>query len=197
MFSRRERSLHLLPLSFGYRSCLCLLCTLPALINYLCHEQLKNTSLNSLLSPFISEKYDYVPPSTFLSSFRSESDKVLAQACVRRGLGGIYLKHNRKAGGSTLTKMIKNTACGGKGKEMNGAWIPTFHSELPYFNYSHAFGRHVPTLVYITSLRHPIDRILSMYWFEGRWPRTCGAPCEQRKNKTNEQPLGASMSGSM
>ena len=87
--------------------------------------------------------------------------------------------------------MIKNTACGGKGKEMNCAWIPTFHSELPYFNYSHAFGRHVPTLVYITSLRHPIDRILSMYWFEGRWPRTCGAPCEQRKNKTNETAVGS------
>lgn len=193
MFSRREGSLYFLPRSFGYRSCLCLLCTLPALLNYICHDRLKDASLNIRLSPFISEEYENAASSTFTSPFRSESEKMLAQACVRRGLGGIYLKHNRKAGGSTITKMIKNTACQGKGKgaNRNGAWVPTFHSELPYFNYSHAFGRHVPSLVYVTSLRHPVDRILSMYWFEGRWPRTCGAPCENQKKKTNETAVGS------
>jgi len=39
--------------------------------------------------------------------------------------------------------------------------------------------------IFLTSLRHPVDRIVSMYWFEGRWPRICGLPCERKREKTN------------
>jgi hypothetical protein len=35
-------------------------------------------------------------------------------------------------------------------------------------------------------MRHPIDRIISLYWFEGRWPRTCGKACEDEKIKNDE-----------
>eukprot|EP00536_Pseudo-nitzschia_multiseries_P007836 jgi/Psemu1/287392/fgenesh1_pg.189_\ len=37
--------------------------------------------------------------------------------------------------------------------------------------------------VYVTSLRHPISRIESMYWYEGKWPRNCSMACENTKQK--------------
>ena len=39
------------------------------------------------------------------------------------------------------------------------------------------------TTIFLTSMRHPIDRILSMYWFEGRWPRICAKACEEKRLK--------------
>jgi hypothetical protein len=35
-------------------------------------------------------------------------------------------------------------------------------------------------------MRHPVDRIISLYWFEGRWPRTCHKACEDEKIKNDE-----------
>ncbi len=33
-------------------------------------------------------------------------------------------------------------------------------------------------------MRHPVDRIISLYWFEGRWPRIGAKSCEDKRNKT-------------
>ena len=43
---------------------------------------------------------------------RSEADKRLAQRCVRSGhKGGVFLFHNRKAGGSTLFDILRENLC--------------------------------------------------------------------------------------
>ena len=121
----------------------------------------------------------------FTSSLRSEDDKILSQSCVQLGRGGIFLKHFRKAGGTSLNNIVAKNACRKK-KEPENDYIPVYTSELPYFNYTHAFSVHKPSMVFITSVRNPIDRILSLYWFEGRWPRTCARKCEEEKEKSNK-----------
>ena len=45
-----------------------------------------------------STKNNYGP----ILPLRDESNKILSQACVRSGYGGVYLKHFRKAGGTSL-----------------------------------------------------------------------------------------------
>lgn len=121
--------------------------------------------------------------SRYTSSLRSESDKVLAQSCLRRkGEAGVYVKHFRKAGGTSLYQTLYRNTC--ETEDFHNV-IPSFASEQPYFNYTHSFGNNMPTLVYLTSMRDPIDRIQSLYWFEGRWPRVCAAACEAEREKTN------------
>ena len=113
-------------------------------------------------------------PWTDVIPVRNESIKELAQHCVREGMGGVFVKHFRKAGGTALYYPLRTTCHRG---------IPTYGSELPFFNMEtfHVLG----TSVFVTSLRHPMDRILSLYWFEGRWPRTCGFQCETNKVKND------------
>jgi len=128
------------------------------------------------------------PPASalsFTSPLRSEEDKILSQACVRSGQGGIYIKHFRKAGGSSVTMIATKNACRRR-KEHVENFIPVYGSELPYFNHTHSFGVHAPSMVFITALRDPIERIISLYWFEGRWPRICDSVCEGKREKTNE-----------
>ena len=121
---------------------------------------------------------------SFTSPFRSEEDKTLSQACVRSGKGGIYLKHFRKAGGTSVATIMGKNACRRR-KERKQNFIPVYSSELPYFNHTHSFGAYAPSMVFLTSLRDPIERIISLYWFEGRWPRICGNDCEDKREKTN------------
>lgn len=106
---------------------------------------------------------------------RNESVKELAQQCVRAGQGGIYITHFRKAGGTALTKVMYEEVC------THG--MQAYSSELPFFHPKtfEVMG----TSVFITAMRNPVDRILSMYWFEGRWPRTCGLKCENEKVKND------------
>lgn len=105
---------------------------------------------------------------------RSQAQKDFAQLCARAHRGAVYVKHFRKAGGSSLYSLLNKYTCDHS---------PVFASELPFFNATHGFSALGNATVYITSLRHPIDRILSMYWFEGRWPRTCNKECEDKKIK--------------
>lgn len=107
---------------------------------------------------------------------RTQATKQLAQQCVKAGQGGIYIKHFRKAGGTSLTTALKQYTCIIRR-------IPSFVSEFPFFK-QETF-KSLGTSIFITSLRHPVDRIISLYWFEGRWPRTCNKLCEDRKEKTN------------
>lgn len=111
---------------------------------------------------------------------RDESTKIISQACVRSGYGGVYLKHFRKAGGTSLMTGLQEAGICVRRQPQT----PFFGNEYPYFN-NRTFVA-LGTSVFITSMRHPIDRILSMYWFEGRWPRTCGKLCEDKKLKNND-----------
>jgi hypothetical protein len=106
---------------------------------------------------------------------RNESVKELAQQCVHAGQGGIYIKHFRKAGGTALKTAIFKEVC--------HRGIQAYSSELPFFN-PETFEV-MGTSIFITAMRNPVDRILSMYWFEGRWPRTCGKNCENEKVKND------------
>lgn len=105
---------------------------------------------------------------------RDDPTKIHAQRCVQAGYGGIYFKHFRKTGGSSLYHSFREHQC----LQRN---IPVFGSEFPFFN-TNTF--HVlNSTIFVTTIRHPIERILSMYWFEGRWPRTCHKACENNKTK--------------
>jgi Sulfotransferase family len=122
---------------------------------------------------------------------RSDANKQLAQDCVRQAQGGVYLKHFRKAAGTTMYQFIQRNVC--------RRGIPTYASELPFFMPEQTFDLFLGTgtnsssindapslnssVVFVTSLRDPIERIVSLYWFEGRWPRTCSRKCEARKVK--------------
>jgi Sulfotransferase family len=105
---------------------------------------------------------------------RDEATKLQAQRCVQAGYGGVYFKHFRKAGGTTLYHSFRENQCLRR-------QIPVYASEFPFFN-TDTFNV-LNSTVFVTTLRHPIDRILSMYWFEGRWPRTCHQACENNKTK--------------
>ena len=107
---------------------------------------------------------------------RSDSEKEFAQRCVRAHRGAVYIKHHRKAGGTSLYEVARLQTC---------PHIPVFASERPFFNTTHSFSALPKSTVYLTALRHPIDRIISLYWFEGRWPRTCDKDCEDAKRKDN------------
>jgi len=107
-------------------------------------------------------------------SLRTKAQKEFAQLCTRAHRGAVYMKHHRKAGGSSLYSVFEQQVC---------PHTPVYSSELPFFNATHSFSSLPNSTVFITSLRHPIDRILSLYWFEGRWPRTCEWKCENNKTK--------------
>ncbi|KAG7347902.1 sulfotransferase family protein [Nitzschia inconspicua] len=105
---------------------------------------------------------------------RDDATKLQAQRCVQAGYGGVYFKHFRKAGGTTLYNSFRDNQCLRR-------QMPIFASEFPFFNRD-TFDV-LNSTVFVTTLRHPIDRILSLYWFEGRWPRTCHKACENNKTK--------------
>jgi hypothetical protein len=107
---------------------------------------------------------------------RSLEEKEFAQRCTRAHRGAVYIKHNRKAGGSSVYQVLQPAVCPS---------TPVFSSELPFFNITHSFSALPNSTVWLTTLRHPIDRILSLYWFEGRWPRTCDMTCELKKKKND------------
>jgi hypothetical protein len=111
-----------------------------------------------------------------LVTFRDEATKLQAQRCVQAGYGGIYFKHFRKTGGTTLYHILRENQCLRR-------QIPVFASEFPFFN-TETFDV-LNSTIFVTILRHPIDRIISMYWFDGRWPRTCHNACEANKTKND------------
>jgi hypothetical protein len=105
---------------------------------------------------------------------RSREEKEFAQLCTRARRGAVYVKHNRKAGGSSIYQVLQPAVC---------PRTPVFSSELPFFNATRSFSALPNSTVWLTTLRHPVDRILSLYWFEGRWPRTCDMACELKRKK--------------
>jgi hypothetical protein len=131
-----------------------------------------NTVKDEIVIPMRNNLTEVIVP------LRDEATKILAQQCVRARQGGVYIKHFRKASGTALYAVVAGESC--------KRGIPSYASELPFFNKEtfHVLN----STVFVTAMRHPIDRIISMYWFEGRWPRTCGSICEAEKikNDTNK-----------
>lgn len=81
----------------------------------------------------------------------------------------IFLYHTRKAGGSTLRVWLEKVA-----RKHNLAFVveegTILSQQNPVFR---------DRTLYITALRDPVERVVSLYWYEGRWPLT-------QENKTNE-----------
>lgn len=80
--------------------------------------------------------------------------------CVERGTGGIYLYHSRKAAGTMLREALAVPA--------NRWRVHLWETEGKSIDASALALRSVITVV---SVRQPIDRILSLYWYEhvGWW----------------------------
>ena len=108
--------------------------------------------------------------------------RTCAQACVRKGEGYVYAQHLRKAGGTLLRTYLAMYRCAPLQKAMTATQLyrlprgeprqgtaPAAAQESLAFNTQNFVLR--PATVYITLIRHPVDRIESLYFFEGRWPQ--------------------------
>ncbi|GAB5032476.1 Hypothetical protein NocV09_00901680 [Nannochloropsis oceanica] len=88
------------------------------------------------------------------------------QACLRAGHGYVHLLHMREAGGTSLLEVLLEKD-GDSSITENRPPLKLFHSEGLTFNIS-CFTEG-GSMVHITSLRNPIDRLVSSYWREGRY----------------------------
>ena len=108
--------------------------------------------------------------------------RTCAQACVRKGEGYVYAQHLRKAGGTLLRTYLAMYRCAPLQKAMTATQLyrlprgeprehtaPAAAQESLAFNTQNFLLR--PATVYITLIRHPVDRIESLYFFEGKWPQ--------------------------
>ncbi len=88
-------------------------------------------------------------------------------ACIREGFGAFYLLHMRKAAGTTTREMISSSFSRDlrhikpfyetEGKSVS----PMFFQNYGGINPTDGAG----SLLTVTSLRDPISRILSLYWY--------------------------------
>lgn len=105
-----------------------------------------------------------------------------ARHCLAEGDGYVYAQHLRKAGGTLLRMYLAQYRCEPRTRDMALAQryalkhgdprpytAPSVVQEQIAFNTQNFVLR--PQAVYVTLMRHPIDRVESMYFFEGRWPQ--------------------------
>jgi hypothetical protein len=105
-----------------------------------------------------------------------------AQQCVKQGEGYVYAQHLRKAGGTLLRTYLAMYRCAPLRQAMSATQLyrlprgepregtaPAAAQESLAFNTQNFLLR--PATVYITLIRHPVDRIESLYFFEGKWPQ--------------------------
>ena len=126
------------------------------------HEPLVGGSLWQALDAEMRARPDFemLTSTKHVQPFRSREEMTRAQACFRQSKGYGYLLHMRKAGGSTLRGYLSSVV----EKERDHL---IYVSEGPTFNVS--CFQDQGELVMITSLRHPMARIMSSYWYEGRY----------------------------
>ena len=105
-------------------------------------------------------EYEALTSTQNVTPFRSPEDMARAQACFRQFQGYGYLLHMRKAGGTTLRNYLNDLLIA---KPDHLVYV----SEGQTFNVS--CFRDQGELLTMTSLRHPMARILSSYWFEGQF----------------------------
>lgn len=86
--------------------------------------------------------------------------------CVKEHKGAFFLYHQRKAAGTTVREVLKKSA-----KFFNSPFFETegisMHNDFST-KYIHSSEKEDDSmsLVSVTSLRNPIDRIVSLYWYE-------------------------------
>jgi len=90
--------------------------------------------------------------------FRTGEEMAHSRECLHKGQGYLYFLHMRKAGGSSIRNYLDEF------------WElqpdrTVYVTEGDMFNVS--CFHHQGEMVMFTAMRHPIDRILSSYWFEG------------------------------
>ena len=91
---------------------------------------------------------------------------------ARAGRGAIFFQHLRKAGGTSLRIMVSRSLCETQlqlGCDVN---VTAFTEEMNILAGGHPIIQAQPNmstaLTLITALRDPIDRIVSLFWFEGK-----------------------------
>ena len=91
-----------------------------------------------------------------LANARDGSRRFCAQQCAASGRAAYFIKHMRKAGGSSLRDYLAHHVC-------TGPWLRrhTFINEGAIFDTS-LFSSH--SFVFVLTLREPIARIVSSYW---------------------------------
>ena len=99
-------------------------------------------------------------------------------ACLRQGKGGIFLYHVRKAAGTTIRDLLEHTCelwsvklFEVEGLSLDPHFLNFHYSKSPMKNPSSLRTEHSSDLLSVISFRNPIDRIISMYWYEyvGWW----------------------------
>lgn len=78
-----------------------------------------------------------------------------AMSCVKHNHGGLFFYHTRKAAGTTIKEWLDAL-----GRHFH---VQSFQSEGISLNNKLLEEKN---LLSVTALRHPIDRILSLYWYE-------------------------------
>jgi len=107
--------------------------------------------------------------------FRNTTERINAFERIRKGIGEVILIHTRKAAGSTikywLSRMLRymnNHYTDTVGTDFRECW-PRFHLIQHGTLTTQIMNKNTKQSVWVISLRHPLDRILSQYDFEWRW----------------------------
>ena len=100
---------------------------------------------------------------------RDAEAKALARSCMRKDPGHTRLVfvHARKAGGTTTRQWLALKQCD-HGPHRGGAKFSGFLSEGEIVNVTRLAE---PATIWLTTLREPVSRVISSYFFEGRWPK--------------------------
>eukprot|EP01084_Bolivina_argentea_P177185 306454_1 len=116
-----------------------------------------------------------------LKPYRTLQHKLIAFKRYLNGHGKIIIIHQRKSGGTTLenwfTEINKNLKQKWNSNHPpSNQWNSTVEVREAYHFFHKIFENNLtwsfstdPYSIYITSIRHPINRILSQYEFEWRW----------------------------
>lgn len=122
------------------------------------YNNAEEDTLNPLLSKVFSDRTPRPPP------FRTVEEMKKDVQCLHHGKSFFHFYHMRKAGGSSIRQLLIDMMK----TDSTPYPIHVSHTEGLTFNIS-CFD-HGPR-VYLTSLREPVDRIVSSYLYEGRQSR--------------------------
>ena len=113
------------------------------------------------------------------NAYRSYRDKLIAFNKFLTGNGKIIIIHQRKSGGTTLEHWFTaiNSRLAQKwDRTHSNKWNSTIECREAYHFFHKILENNItwsfiydPHSIYVTSIRHPINRILSQYEFEWRW----------------------------
>lgn len=109
---------------------------------------------------------------------RTAAHKGCASYCARHSSGGgyggaIFMQHTRKAGGTMLRHYLAGYRCNLTKGHRGSSWSPKVGTSRVVVQEQLAFNAAAlavePHALYITCLRDPVERIVSLYFFSGKW----------------------------